>query len=54
MNSWILVTLLIGFIAFIIGAIVLFAIKKHNKEGIYKETDYRAFLSWESFIWQLV
>lgn len=43
MNSWILITLIIGVIAAIIGVIVFYTLLKKQKEGTAKETDYRAF-----------
>ena len=43
MNSWMLITILLGVIAVIIGVIVLFVMQKKKKEGTYKEPDYRSF-----------
>ena len=43
MNSWILITLIIGVIVAIIGVIVFYTLQKKQKEGTAKETDYRAF-----------
>ena len=43
MISWILITILLGIIAVIIGVIVFFTLRKNQKEGITREVDYRAF-----------
>ena len=43
MNSWILVTLLIGVFAVIVGVIVFYIMLKKQKEGTVKDPDYRAF-----------
>ena len=43
MNYWILLTILLGLIAAIVGVFVLFVMQKKKKEGTYKEPDYRAF-----------
>ena len=43
MNYWILLTILLGAIAAIVGVFVLFIMGKKKKEGTYKEPDYRAF-----------
>ena len=43
MISWILITIFLGVIAVIIGVIVLFTLRKNQKEGIKREVDYRAF-----------
>ena len=43
MNYWILLTILLGLIAVIVGVFVLFVMQKKKKEGTYKEPDYRAF-----------
>ncbi len=43
MNIWILITILLGLIAVIVGVIVLYVMQKKKKEGVYKDPDYRAF-----------
>jgi hypothetical protein len=43
MSSWILITILIGIIGVIIGVILLFTLRKNQKEGITNKVDYRAF-----------
>ena len=43
MNYWILLTIILGIIAVIVGVFVLFVMQKKKKEGTYKEPDYRAF-----------
>jgi hypothetical protein len=43
MNYWILLTILLGAIAVIVGVFVLYVMQKKKKEGTYKEPDYRAF-----------
>ena len=43
MDYWILLTILLGAIAAIVGVFVLFVMQKKKKEGTYKEPDYRAF-----------
>ena len=43
MNHLILISILIGFIAVLIGVIAFYILKKNQKEGITREVDYRAF-----------
>jgi hypothetical protein len=43
MEYWILLTILLGLIAVIVGVFVLFVMQKKKKKGTYKEPDYRAF-----------
>jgi hypothetical protein len=43
MNHLILISILIGFIAVLIGVIAFYIQKKNQKEGITREVDYRAF-----------
>jgi uncharacterized membrane protein YoaK (UPF0700 family) len=43
MEYWILLTILLGLIAVIVGISVLYIMQKKKKEGTYKEPDYRAF-----------
>jgi len=44
MNEWILLTIILGAIAVIVGVFVLFMMmQKKKKDGTYKEPDYRAF-----------
>jgi len=43
MNIWILITILLGLIAVIVGVIVLYVMQKKKKEGVYEDPDYRAF-----------
>ena len=43
MNYWVLLTILLGAIAAIVGVFVLLVMRKKKKEGTYKDPDYRAF-----------
>jgi hypothetical protein len=44
MNEWILLTIILGAIAVIVGVFVLFMMmQKKKKDGTYKEPNYRAF-----------
>jgi hypothetical protein len=43
MNYWIIITIILGAIAVIVGVFVLFVMQKKKKEGTYKEPDYRVF-----------
>jgi uncharacterized membrane protein len=44
MDEWILLTIILGAIAVIVGVFVLFMMmQKKKKDGTYKEPDYRAF-----------
>jgi len=44
MSEWILLTIILGAIAVIVGVFVLFMMmQKKKKDGTYKEPDYRAF-----------
>jgi len=43
MNYWILLTIILGAIATIIGVLLLYIMQKKKKEGTFKEPDYRAF-----------
>lgn len=50
MNIWILITLIVGVIAIIIGYIIYNLMRKKKEEGTIKEPDYQAFCS-IGFIW---
>ena len=43
MNYWILLTIILGLIASIVGVILLFVMQKKKKFGTFEEPDYRVF-----------
>ena len=54
MNYWIILTILLGLIAAIVGVFVLFVMQKKKKEEPIKSLIIGLFLLWESVLFQWV